>query len=91
MISLMASWDKRSCHIVPKVEERIRNFKGTVLFTRDTHEIMVLDTTGRKETSGTTLYPEHRRLADQNELDSSEKQTIEKKFWFYRSAADWWQ
>ena len=30
--------------IVPKVEEKIRNFKGTVLFTRDTHETWYLDT-----------------------------------------------
>ena len=29
---------KEAVTIVPKVEEKIRNFKGTVLFTRDTHE-----------------------------------------------------
>ena len=29
---------KEAVAIVPKVEEKIRNFKGTVLFTRDTHE-----------------------------------------------------
>ena len=55
---------KEAVAIVPKVEERIRNFKGTVLFTRDTHESWYLDTQEGK-TSGTTLYPEHRRLADQ--------------------------
>ena len=30
--------------IVPKVEEKIRNFNGTVLFTRDTHENWYLET-----------------------------------------------
>ena len=35
---------KEAVAIVPKVEERIRNFKGTVLFTRDTHETWYLDT-----------------------------------------------
>ena len=29
---------KEAVAIVPKVEEKIRNFKGTVFFTRDTHE-----------------------------------------------------
>ena len=46
---------KEAVTIVPKVEEKIRNFKGTVLFTRDTHE----------ETAGITLYPGYRRMADQ--------------------------
>ena len=32
---------KEAVAIVPKVEEKIRNFKGTVLFTRDTHETSV--------------------------------------------------
>ena len=35
---------KEAVAIVPKVEEKIRNFKGTVLFTRDTHETCYLDT-----------------------------------------------
>lgn len=35
---------KEAVTIVPKVEEKIRNFKGTVLFTRDTHETWYLDT-----------------------------------------------
>ena len=29
---------KEAVAIVPKVEEKIRNFKGTVFFTRDTQE-----------------------------------------------------
>ena len=35
---------KEAVAIIPKVEEKIRNFKGTVLFTRDTHETWYLDT-----------------------------------------------
>ena len=38
---------KEAIAIVPKVEEKIRNFKGTVLFTRDTHETWYLDTKER--------------------------------------------
>ena len=35
---------KEAVTIVPKVEEKIRNFNGTVLFTRDTHENWYLET-----------------------------------------------
>ena len=35
---------KEAVAIVPKVEEKIQNFDGTVLFTRDTHETWYLDT-----------------------------------------------
>lgn len=35
---------KEAVAIVPKVRERIENFKGTVLFTRDTHDPHYLDT-----------------------------------------------
>ena len=35
---------KEAVTIVPKVEEKIRNFHGTVLFTRDTHENWYLET-----------------------------------------------
>ena len=35
---------KEAVAIVPKVEEKIKNFDGTVLFTRDTHETYYLDT-----------------------------------------------
>ena len=35
---------KEAVAIVPKVEEKIRNFKGTVFFTRDTHDTWYLDT-----------------------------------------------
>ena len=30
--------------IVPKVEEKIKNFQGRVIFTRDTHEENYMDT-----------------------------------------------
>ena len=35
---------KEAVAIVPHVEEKIRTFDGTVLFTRDTHETWYLDT-----------------------------------------------
>ena len=35
---------KEAVAIVPKVEEKIQNFDGTVLFTRDTHETWYLET-----------------------------------------------
>lgn len=35
---------KEAVAIVSKVEEKIQNFDGTVLFTRDTHETWYLDT-----------------------------------------------
>lgn len=35
---------KEAVVIVPKVEEKIRNFDGTVFFTRDTHETYYLET-----------------------------------------------
>lgn len=35
---------KEAVAIVPKVKEKIENFKGTVLFTRDTHETWYLET-----------------------------------------------
>ena len=58
---------KEAVTIVPKVEEKIRNFKGTVLFTRDTHETWYLDTQeGKKlpvphcirDTEGWQIIPE---------------------------------
>ena len=59
---------KEAVAIIPKVEEKIRNFKGTVLFTRDTHETWYLDTQEGKEASDTTLHPGYRRLADQKRI-----------------------
>ena len=35
---------KEAVAIVPKVEEKIKNFDGTVLFTRDTHEANYMET-----------------------------------------------
>ena len=35
---------KEAAAIVPKVEDKIRNFDGEVLFTRDTHETWYLET-----------------------------------------------
>lgn len=49
--------------IVPKVEEKIRNFEGKVFFTRDTHETYYLETQEGKP-SGSSLYPGHSWMAD---------------------------
>lgn len=58
---------KEAVAIVPKVRERIENFKGTVLFTRDTHGPGYMETQeGRnlpiphciKETEGWKIRPE---------------------------------
>ena len=35
---------KEAVAIVPKVEEKVRNFDGEVFFTRDTHETYYLET-----------------------------------------------
>ena len=40
----MALGTKEAVEIVPRVKKKIENFKGTVLFTRDTHENWYLDT-----------------------------------------------
>ncbi len=42
---------KEAVAIVPNVEEKIKNFDGTVLFTRDTHETYYLDTQEGKKLS----------------------------------------
>ena len=51
--------------IVPEVVKKIQTFDGTVFATRDGR---------RKKTSGQTLYPWNRRLADQTgDLRSSDR------------------
>ena len=40
----MALGTKEAVEIVPRVKRKIENFKGTVLFTRDTHENRYLET-----------------------------------------------
>ena len=73
---------KEAVTIVPKVEEKIRNFKGTVLFTRDTHETWYLDTQeGKKlpiphcirDTEGWQI---RRELDDLRKTDPIDKETF---------------
>lgn len=61
--------------IVPKVIEKIKNFKGQVLYTRDTHEEDYLETQEGKnlpmkhciyETEGWQLVPEINAIAKEN-------------------------
>ena len=69
---------KEAVEIVPKVEEKIRNFDGTVLFTRDTHESWYLDTQeGKKlpvlhcirDTEGWQIRSELDRLRQTKPID----------------------
>ena len=55
---------KEAAAIVPKVEEKIRDFDGKVFFTRDTHETYYLETQEGKNLPVTSLYPGHRWMAD---------------------------
>lgn len=64
--------------IVPKVEEKIRNFSGRVLFTRDTHGENYMDTQeGRKlpvphcirDTDGWQIRPELAALCRETPID----------------------
>mgnify|MGYP002616979321 CR=1 FL=1 len=71
---------KEAVAIVPKVEDKIRNFDGEVFFTRDTHETWYLETQEGKNlpvphcirgTEG--LYQGHGRLADSERIGCFEK------------------
>ena len=64
---------KEAVAIVPKVEERIRNFKGTVLFTRDTHESWYLDTQEGKKLPVPHCIRNTEGWQIRNELDSLRK------------------
>ena len=46
---------KEAVAIVPKVEDKIRNFDGEVFFTRDTHETWYLETQEGKNLPVTLL------------------------------------
>ena len=74
MILLMVSLEpKKLLQYVPKVEERIRNFKGTVLFTRDTHESWYLDTQEGKKLPVPHCIRNTEGWQIRNELDSLRK------------------
>lgn len=69
---------KEAVAIVPKVAEKIRNFSGKVLFTRDTHEENYLDTQEGKnlpvphcirETKGWQIRPELMELCRETPID----------------------
>ena len=64
---------KEAVVIVPKVEEKIRNFKGTVLFTRDTHESWYLDTQEGKKLPVPHCIRNTEGWQIRNELDSLRK------------------
>lgn len=65
-------------NIVPKVKEKIKNFPGKVLFTRDTHEKNYLDTQeGRnlpvphciRNTPGWQIHPDLETLRKESPID----------------------
>ena len=49
--------------IVPNVAQKIRDFSGKIIFTRDTHEENYMETQEGK-TSGSSLHPWNRRMAN---------------------------
>lgn len=64
--------------IVPKVKEKIENFSGKILFTRDTHEQNYLDTQEGKKlpvehcirnTKGWEIHPELLELCKETPID----------------------
>lgn len=76
---------KEAAAIVPKVAEKIKNYKGQVLYTRDTHDETYLETQeGRKlpvehciyETEGWQLVPEIDALAKANQSLIFDKPTF---------------
>lgn len=69
---------KEAAAVVPRVVEKIRNFDGRVLYTRDTHDENYLDTQeGRnlpvvhcvKGTKGWELHPEIEALCKEEPID----------------------
>ena len=64
---------KEAVAIVPKVEEKIRNFNGTVLFTRDTHENWYLETQEGKKLPVPHCIRDTEGWQIRSELDSLRK------------------
>lgn len=69
---------KEAVAIVPKVEKKIRDFSGRVLFTRDTHEENYMDTQEGKKlpvphcirnTDGWQIRPELAALCQESPID----------------------
>ena len=53
---------KEAVSIVPKVADKIKNFKGLVLATRDTHEENYLNTQEGTNPSGAAWHPRYERM-----------------------------
>ena len=47
---------KEAQSIVPAVKDKIENFEGDIIFTKDTHRRRLFKYTGRTESSGSSLY-----------------------------------
>ena len=64
---------KEAVAIVPKVEEKIRNFDGEVFFTRDTHETYYLETQEGKNLPGKHCIRDTEGWQIRKELDALRK------------------
>ena len=53
---------KEAQEIAPRVIEKIKNYKGQVLYTRDTHEEDYLETLEGKSLPGAALHSRHKGL-----------------------------
>ena len=84
---------KEAIAIVPKVEERIRNFKGTVLFTRDTHESWYLDTQeGKNFRYHTVSGTQKAGRSEMNWIASEKQNRLTKKLLVLQIwLLSWWQ
>lgn len=77
---------KEAAAIVPKVEKKIREFQGTVLFTRDTHESWYLETQEGKnlpvphcirESEGWQIHPKLEALRRTEPIDKETFGSVE--------------
>ena len=72
---------KEAVAIVPAVEEKIKNFKGRVIFTRDTHEENYMDTQEGKNLPVPHCIKDTKGWEIRAELDSLRTtETIDKAF-----------
>ena len=85
---------KEAVAIVPGVKEKIENFDGVVLFTRDTHETNYLDTQEGKKLPVPHCIRDTEGWQIRSELDALRKtEPIDKEtFRFHRLLQEnWWQ
>lgn len=84
---------KEAVAIVPHVEEKIRTFDGTVLFTRDTHETWYLGTQEGKKLPVPHCIRDTEGWQIRSELDALRKQnqSIKRHSAPQTWQASWWR